>query len=98
MTTLTKDMLADKIHERVGLAARDAREALETILELIKTSLEEGREVKISGFGKWCVREKKARPGRNPHSGEAIEISARRVVTFHPSDKLRESIVAGGEA
>ena len=58
----------------------------------IKSKLENGEEVKISGFGKWVVREKRSRPGRNPHTGQRIEISARRVVTFHPSEKLREAV------
>ena len=68
------------------------KEILEIILEEIKLRLEDGKDVKISGFGKWTVKEKRARPGRNPHTGERIEISARRVVTFHPSDKMRDSV------
>ncbi|NDC72774.1 MAG: hypothetical protein EBZ62_04875, partial [Sphingobacteriia bacterium] len=56
----------------------------EMILEEVKAKLEKGKEVKISGFGKWIVKEKRSRPGRNPHTGQKIEITARRVVTFHP--------------
>ncbi len=90
--TLTKDALIEMIHDKVGFPVTEAKEILEIILEEIKLKLEEGQEVKISGFGKWTVKEKKARPGRNPHTGDRIEISARRVVTFNPSDKLRNAV------
>lgn len=90
--TLTKDVLIEMIHDKVGYPVKEAKEILEMILEEIKSKLEEGKDVKISGFGKWAVKEKRSRPGRNPHTGKRIEISARRVVTFHPSDKLRNSV------
>lgn len=90
--TLTKDTLVELIRDKVGFPAPEAKEILEIILEEIKLKLEEGQEVKISGFGKWSVKEKHARPGRNPHTGERIEISARRVVSFTPSDKLRNAV------
>lgn len=90
--TLTKDVLIEMIRDKVGFPVKEAKEILEIILEEVKTRLEDGKEVKISGFGKWTVKEKRTRPGRNPHTGEKIEISARRVVTFHPSDKMREAI------
>ena len=90
--TLTKDVLIEIIRERVGYPAKEAREILEMVLEEIKLKLEAGEDVKISGFGKWAVKGKRARPGRNPHTGKRIEISARRVVTFHPSDKLRDMV------
>ena len=90
--TLTKDALIEMIREKVGFPVKEAKEILEIILEEVKLKLEEGKEVKISGFGKWTVKEKRSRPGRNPHTGDRIEISARRVVTFHPSDKLRDSV------
>jgi integration host factor subunit alpha len=92
MTTLTKDLLVELIRDKVGYPVKEAKEILEMILEEIKLKLEEGHEVKISGFGKWIVKEKRSRPGRNPHTGDRIEITARRVVTFHPSDKLRDSV------
>ena len=101
MTTLTKDLLVEMIRDKVGYPVKEAKEILEIIPEEIKLRLEDGKDVKISGFGKWTVKEKRSRPGRNPHTGEKIEISARRVVTFHPSDKMRESVnknVPGGEA
>lgn len=90
--TLTKDLLVEMIREKVGYPVKEAKEILEIILEEVKLRLEDGKDVKISGFGKWTVKEKRSRPGRNPHTGEKIEISARRVVTFHPSDKMREAV------
>ena len=90
--TLTKDALIEMIREKVGFPVTEAKEILEIILEEVKLKLEEGQDVKISGFGKWTVKEKNSRPGRNPHTGERIEISARRVVTFSPSDKLRNAV------
>ncbi len=90
--TLTKDALIEMIRDKVGYPVNEAKEILEIILEEIKAKLEEGKEVKISGFGKWSVKEKRSRPGRNPHTGDKIEISARRVVTFSPSDKLRDAV------
>jgi integration host factor subunit alpha len=90
--TLTKDALIEMIRDKVGYPVTEAKDILEIILEEIKTKLEEGVEVKISGFGKWTVKEKRSRPGRNPHTGDKIQISARRVVTFNPSDKLREAV------
>ncbi len=85
-------MLVEMVRDKLGFPAKESKEIIEMILEEIKLKLEEGQEVKISGFGKWMVREKKSRPGRNPHTGDKIEITARRVVTFHPSDKLREMV------
>ena len=90
--TLTKDVLVETIKDKVGYPVKEAKDILEIILEEIKQKLEEGKEVKISGFGKWTVKDKKTRPGRNPHTGEKIAISARRVVSFHPSDKLRDAV------
>jgi len=92
MSTLTKDTLIEMIRDKVGYPVTEAKDILEIILEEIKAKLEEGTEVKISGFGKWTVKEKRSRPGRNPHTGERIQISARRVVTFNPSDKLRNAV------
>lgn len=90
--TLTKDSLIEMIRDKVGYPVNEAKDILEVILEEVKAKLEAGQEVKISGFGKWDVKEKRSRPGRNPHTGDKIEISARRVVTFSPSDKLREAV------
>ena len=92
LMTLTKDSLSEKLHSRLGMSLKEARDVIEVLLEELKMKLEVGEEVKISNFGKWTVREKQPRPGRNPHTGERIEISKRRIVTFHPSDKLRERL------
>lgn len=90
--TLTKDKIVELIRSKTQFSSQEAKNLVETILESIKSKLENGEEVKISGFGKWVVREKRSRPGRNPHTGQRIEISARRVVTFHPSEKLRDAV------
>ena len=90
--TVTKVELTDLIQEKTGRPQRESRQLLELILEEIKLSLEAGDPVKIAGFGKWSVREKKPRPGRNPATGEVIEIAARKVVGFNPSDQLRSSV------
>ena len=90
--TLTKDILVETLSEKVGFAVNEAKKILETLLEEVKMSLEKGESVKISNFGKWEVREKKPRRGRNPSTGESLMISARRVVTFHPSEKLRAMV------
>ena len=68
--TLTKDTLIEMIRDKVGFPVKEAKDILETVLEEIKQKLEDGREVKISGFGKWNVKEKRSRPGRNPHTGQ----------------------------
>lgn len=90
--TLTKDVLVEMLKEKVGFQAPEAKDILEVILEEVKQSLEEGKEVKISGFGKWSIQDKRSRAGRNPHTGDPMEISARRVVKFSASPKLRISV------
>jgi len=95
METLTKDALIEMIRDKVGYPVKEAKEILEIILEEVKLKLEEGKDVKISGFGKWTVKEKRSRPGRNPHTGDRIEISARRVVTFKPSQVLKNILNEG---
>ncbi len=86
--TLTKEKVIEQF-QKLGFSSRIAREYLEILLEQIKHDLEQGNAVKISGFGKWSIRKKSSRPGRNPHTGGKIEITERNVITFHPSDKLR---------
>lgn len=90
--TLTKDRIIEIMKNKSQIPSQDAKILVETVIESIKNKLEQGEEVKISGFGKWMVREKKSRPGRNPHTGQKIEITARKVVTFHPSEKLRDRV------
>ena len=90
--TLTKAELADMLFERVGLNKREAKDMVEAFFEEVRTALETGDSVKLSGFGNFQLRDKPQRPGRNPKTGEAIPISARRVVTFHASQKLKALI------
>lgn len=89
---ITKAELAISLHEELGLNKRESKEFVEQFFESIKGSLESGRSVKLSGFGNFGLRDKPARPGRNPKTGEEIPISARRVVTFKVSQKLKEAI------
>jgi integration host factor subunit alpha len=90
--TLTKAELAELLFEQVGLNKREAKDMVDTFFDEIRQSLERGESVKLSGFGNFQLRDKPQRPGRNPKTGEAIPISARRVVTFHASQKLKAHI------
>ncbi|HPU53012.1 MAG TPA: integration host factor subunit alpha [Burkholderiaceae bacterium] len=90
--TLTKAELAEMLFERVGLNKREAKDMVETFFDEIRGALERGHSVKLSGFGNFQLRDKPQRPGRNPKTGEEIPISARRVVTFHASQKLKSQI------
>ncbi|MDR1462892.1 MAG: integration host factor subunit alpha [Azoarcus sp.] len=92
--TLTKAELAGLLFEQVGLNKREAMDMVEGFFEEIRTALEQGESVKLSGFGNFTLRDKPQRPGRNPKTGEEIPISARRVVTFHPSQKLKAAVEA----
>lgn len=94
MGALTKAQMAEKLCEELGLNKREAREIVELFFEEIRAALESGRQVKLSGFGNFDLRDKKERPGRNPKTGEQIPISARRVVTFRPGQKLRAKVEA----
>jgi len=90
--TLTKAELADLLFEKVGLNKREAKDMVESFFEEIRVSLEKGDGVKLSGFGNFELRDKPERPGRNPKTGEEIPITARRVVTFHASQKLKAMV------
>jgi integration host factor subunit alpha len=92
MTTLTKAELANLLFEKVGLNKREAKEMVEAFFEEVRTALETGDSVKLSGFGNFQLREKPQRPGRNPKTGEEMPITARRVVTFHASQKLKAMV------
>ena len=94
MGALTKAQMAEKLYEELGLNKREAREIVELFFEEIRAALESGRQVKLSGFGNFDLRDKQERPGRNPKTGEKIPISARRVVTFRPGQKLRAKVEA----
>ena len=95
--TLTKAELAELLFEQVGLNKREAKDMVETFFDEIRGALERGESVKLSGFGNFQLRDKPQRPGRNPKTGEEIPISARRVVTFHASQKLK-SLIEGESA
>ncbi len=90
--TLTKADLADLLFEQVGLNKREAKDMVEAFFEELRTALERGDSVKLSGFGNFELRKKSERPGRNPKTGEEIPITARRVVTFHASQKLKSKV------
>jgi integration host factor subunit alpha len=92
LPTLTKAELAELLFERVGLNKREAKDMVETFFAEIRDALERGEAVKLSGFGNFQLRDKPQRPGRNPKTGEEIPISARRVVTFHSSQKLKSTV------
>ncbi len=90
--TLTKAELSDLLFEKVGLNKREAKDMVESFFEEIRLQLEKGESVKLSGFGNFQLRDKPQRPGRNPKTGVEIPITARRVVTFHPSQKLKSMV------
>lgn len=92
--TLTKATIAEKLFDEMGLNKREAKEMVDLFFEEIRRALEQGQQVKLSGFGNFDLRNKKQRPGRNPKTGEEIPISARRVVTFRPGQKLRARVEA----
>ena len=92
LPTLTKAELAELLFEQVGLNKREAKDMVETFFDEIRNSLERGESVKLSGYGNFQLRDKPQRPGRNPKTGEEIPITARRVVTFHPSQKLKSMV------
>lgn len=94
MAALTKAQMAEKLFEELGLNKREARELVEAFFNEIRAALEGQEQVKLSGFGNFDLRDKSERPGRNPKTGEAIPISARRVVTFRPGQKLKARVEA----
>jgi integration host factor subunit alpha len=97
LPTLTKAELAELLFEQVGLNKREAKDMVETFFDEIRDALERGEAVKLSGFGNFQLRDKPQRPGRNPKTGEEIPITARRVVTFHASQKLKGMVETGGK-
>jgi len=91
---LTKAAMAEMLFDELGLNKREAKEFVEQFFEEVRMALEEGHDVKLSGFGNFILRNKDERPGRNPKTGEEIPISARRVVTFRPGQKLKSRVEA----
>lgn len=90
--TMTKADLVEMLFNRMGINKRDAKDMVDAFFDEIRTALESSRTVKLSGFGNFQLRDKAQRPGRNPKTGEEIAITARRVVTFHASQKLKEAV------
>ena len=91
---LTKADIAECLYDELGLSKREARGFVEVFFEEMRTALADGDQVKLSGFGNFELREKNARPGRNPKTGKEVPISARRVVTFRPGQKLKSRVEA----
>ncbi|OOY42234.1 integration host factor subunit alpha [Solemya velum gill symbiont] len=89
---LTKANLAENLFDELGLNKREAKELVDLFFEEVRGSLEQGEQVKLSGFGNFDLREKCQRPGRNPKTGEEIPITPRRVVTFRPGQKLKTRV------
>lgn len=92
---MTKADIIESVYERVGFSKKESAEIVELVFDTLKETLERGDKVKISGFGNFQVRFKKARVGRNPQTGKEIEISARRVLTFRPSQVLKAALNDG---
>jgi integration host factor subunit alpha len=90
--TLTKSQIVDTMTDHMGISKKTGTESLETLLEIIKSALEKGEDVLISGYGKFCVKEKKSRRGRNPATGQDMLLEKRKVVVFRCSHILREKI------
>ncbi len=88
-STVTKADIVEKVYEKIGFSKKEASELVEMVFNSLKTTLQNGEKVKISGFGNFLVRGKSERVGRNPQTGEQIKISARRVLTFRPSQVLK---------
>lgn len=93
---MTKAEIIEQIYEKVGFSKKESAEIVEMVFDTMKETLEKGEKIKISGFGNFVVRQKRPRVGRNPQTGQEIEISARRVLTFRPSQVLK-SILNGNE-
>ena len=92
--TLTKSDIVEDLNNEIGLNKREAKELVDMFFNDIKNLLSEGHDVKLSGFGNFQLRNKSARPGRNPRTGADVEVSARKVVTFKSGQKLKESVKA----
>ncbi len=89
---MTKADIVEVVHNRTGFSKKESSEAVESILDILKEVLEEGEKIKLSGFGNFVIRSKEVRKGRTPKTGEEMQISARSVLTFKPSQKLKDHI------
>ncbi|MBN2689500.1 MAG: integration host factor subunit alpha [Gammaproteobacteria bacterium] len=92
MATLTKVGLAEHLFAVLGINKRESKEIIESFFEEIRSALEAGEQVKLSGFGNFNLRDKSERPGRNPKTGKVVPVTARRVVTFHAGQKLKSKV------
>lgn len=92
MEALTKIELANNIHEVLGFNKRESMDIIECFFEEMRNVLQQGEEIKLSGFGNFSLRDKSERPGRNPKTGKIVPVSSRRVVTFHAGQKLKEQV------
>lgn len=92
---MTKADLIENVYLKTGFSKKESAEIVETVFELIKTTLENGEKIKIAGFGNFVVKDKATRRGRNPQTGEEIEITSRKILTFKPSQVLKSSINGG---
>jgi integration host factor subunit alpha len=92
---MTKADIVEKIYEKVGFSKKESAELVEVVFDIIKNTLEKGDKIKIAGFGNFVVKEKANRRGRNPQTGEEITISARKILTFKPSQVLKSSLNKG---
>lgn len=89
---MTKAEIIEQIYEKIGFSKKESSEIVELVFDTMKETLEKGEKIKISGFGNFVVRSKRPRVGRNPQTGEEIEISARKVLTFRPSQVLKQAL------
>jgi len=89
---MTKVDIVSSVYEKVGFSKKEAVRVVETLFDIVKEALERGEKVKISGFGNFSVRSKRARRGRNPQTGDDIEISSRKILTFKPSQVLKNDL------
>ena len=92
--SLTKADIVDRVYKEAGFSKKEAANLIDLIFKIIKDTLAKGEKVKISGFGNFSIRDKQTRTGRNPQTGESMQISARRVLTFKPSQVLKEDVTA----
>ena len=96
--TLTRMDLSEAVFREVGLSRNESADLVETVLELMSSALVRGEQVKISSFGTFSVRDKNARVGRNPKTGEEVPITPRRVLTFRPSHLMKERVATGNKS
>ncbi len=89
---MTKADIVESLYQKVGFSKKEAADLVELVFDSLKATLSQGQKIKISGFGNFVVREKRSRVGRNPQTGQSIEISARKVLTFRPSQVLRAEV------